>query len=367
MWRVPTIETETIPKADPVIDQGARQPALQRVQSLTAQLKPYASPSNWRSVSQLSLTAGAFALLWFVMWLSLDLGYWLTLLLGIPAAGLLVRFFCIQHDCGHGSFFRSRLANDLVGRAIGVLTLTPYDYWRRAHAIHHATSGNLDRRGVGDVTTLTVREYRGLSWLRRFGYRFYRNPLVLFGLGPIYVFALKHRWPLDFPLFRQKLWFGVLATNVAIVVLTVVMAMLLGVTDVLKVQLPVTLLGSAMGVWLFFVQHQFEDAYWRNDADWNVHQAAIEGSSYYSLPGVLRWFTASIGLHHIHHLSSKVPNYRLKECLDQIPELRQAKRLTMLDSLKCVTLALWDEDTGKMVRFRDLKKIKASASNGGAG
>jgi omega-6 fatty acid desaturase (delta-12 desaturase) len=232
----------------------------------------------------LLVTAGAFALLWLGMWLSLEHGYWITLLLAVAAAAFMVRLFVIMHDCGHGSLFRSRLANDLVGRVLGVLTLTPYEYWRRAHAVHHATSGNLDRRGVGDISTLTVREYRELSRWRRFAYRLYRHPLVLFGLGPTYLFAFKHRLPLDVPLLQKRLWFSVLATNVAIVGLAAAMAIIVGPIDLMKVQLPLVVMGSSMGVWLFFVQHQFEDAYWQHEKDWNFHQAALRGSSYYRLP-----------------------------------------------------------------------------------
>jgi omega-6 fatty acid desaturase (delta-12 desaturase) len=328
-------------------------------------LKAYGMPNSKRSIQQLLVTAVAFALLWLGMWLSLEYGYWITLLLAVPAAGLLVRFFIIQHDCGHGSFFKSRRANNLVGRIIGVLTLTPYDYWRNAHATHHATSGNLDRRGVGDIDTLTVREYRALSPWRRFAYRLYRHPIVLFVIGPIYVFVLKQRLPFDLPLLKKDLWLSVMATNLAIVALTVTMAMMIGTVDLLKIQLPVTLLASSIGVWMFFVQHQYEDTHWHYDDDWDFHQAALDGSSYYKLPKVLQWFTASIGLHHIHHLCSRIPNYRLQECVDEIPELtQQARVLTVLESLKCARLSLWDEETGKMIRFRDLGRAGAAMAGG---
>lgn len=321
--------------------------------------RAYGQPVGVRGAVQVLVTAGAFAVLWLGMWLSLGLGYWITLLLSVPTALFLVRLFVIQHDCGHGSFFRSRRANDLLGRAIGVLTLTPYGYWRRAHAIHHATSGNLDRRGVGDVTTLTVREYRSLSDWRRLAYRLYRHPLVMFGIGPIYLFVVKHRMPLDLPLQQRRLWLGVLATNVAIVALTVAMAALAGTVELLKIQLPVTLIAASAGVWLFFVQHQFEDTYWRRAGEWDFHSAAVQSSSYYDLPKILQWFTASIGLHHVHHLCSRVPNYRLQECLDGIPELAQVKRLTVSRSLGCARMALWDEAGGKLVGFRALQRARA--------
>ncbi len=316
-------------------------------------------PHARRSIIQLLVTAAALVLSWLGMWVSLGYGYGITLLLAVPAAGFLLRLFVIQHDCGHGSLFRSRFANDLTGRIIGVFTLTPYDYWRRTHAAHHATSGNLDRRGIGDISTLTVREYLGLSRWRRLAYRLYRHPLVLFGVGPIYLFILKHRLPLDMPLLRSRVWCNLLLTNAGIVGLTVVLAMLVGPMDLLKLQVPIVLLAASAGIWLFHVQHQFEESYWQREETWSFHQAALQGSSYYCLPRLLQWFTASIGLHHIHHLCSRIPNYRLQECLHEIPELRQARRVTLIESLGCARLSLWNEDTGRMIRFRDLAAMAA--------
>ena len=328
---------------------------------LSLRLKEFRA-NPWRSIGQLLVTAAGFAVLWLGMWYSLDHGYWLTLLLAIPTGGFLVRLFALQHDCGHGSLFKARWINDLIGRVIGVITLTPYDYWRKAHASHHATSGNLDRRGVGDIDTLTVREYSALSPRRKLAYRLYRHPLVLFGIGPVYLFILKHRLPLDLPWLQRGPWLSVLGTNVAIACLLTAMAMVVGPIDFLKIQLPLVLLGSSAGVWLFFVQHQYETAYWRRGQDWDFRQAALYGSSHYSLPKFLQWMTASIGLHHVHHLSSRIPNYRLQECLDRTPELRVAQRLTLIQSLACATLSLWDEQAGKMVRFRDLKKDRSTTS-----
>jgi acyl-lipid omega-6 desaturase (Delta-12 desaturase) len=327
--------------------------------SLYVRLKGFRA-NPWRSLGQLLITAAGFAILWLGMWYSLGLGYWLTLLLAIPTGGFLVRLFALQHDCGHGSLFKRRWLNDAVGRVIGVVTLTPYDYWRRAHASHHATSGNLDRRGIGDITTLTVLEYDALSPRRKLAYRFYRHPLVLFGVGPVYLFILKHRLPLDLPWLQRRQWFSVLGTNVALACLLTAMALLIGPIDFLKIQLPLVLLGSSAGVWLFFVQHQYETAYWRRSGRWDFRQAALFGSSYYSLPKLLQWMTASIGLHHVHHLSSRIPNYRLQECLDRTPELKVAARLTMIQSLACATLSLWDEQAGKMIRFRDLKMRRSN-------
>ncbi len=315
--------------------------------------------TRWGGIVQLLITGSAFAALWVAMWLSLDHGYWITLLLAVPTAGLLVRLFIILHDCGHGSYFRSRRANDMLGRVLGVITLTPFDYWQRAHATHHAMSGNLDGRGVSDIDTLTVKEYRALSRWRRFGYRLLRHPLILFGLGPFYLFAIKHRLPRELPLLRTGLWRGVMATNVAIAGVVVVLAALIGPVALIKVHVPLVVLGSSVGVWMFFVQHQFEDTYWERAENWDFVQAALRGSSYYRLPGVLQWVTGHIGLHHAHHLSSKVPNYRLQECLDSIPELQRAHPMTLRDSLGCARLALWDEEARKLISFRAAAHLTA--------
>ena len=338
------------------LDRRSGWPTAVEARGLAAKLKDFAAPNRKRSIAQLATTGTVFLALWIGMWLGVEHAYWLTLLLSVPAAAFLVRLFAIQHDCGHGSFFRSTLANNIAGRILGVITLTPYDYWRRAHAAHQATSGNLCRRGIGDIHTLTVAEYGGLSRWGRFAYRFYRHPLVLLGLGPTYLFVLKHRLPVDLPLARKEMWLSVLATNLAIAGVITALALVIGPVGLLKIQAPVVLMASSLGVWLFFVQHQFEDTHWRRDGAWNVHLAALQGSSHYALPRALRWLTASIGLHHVHHLSSRIPNYRLQDCVDQIPELAQARRLTLLDSLRCVRLALWDEERGRMIRFRDLPR-----------
>ena len=241
------------------------------------------------------------------MLLSLRYSYWLCLLLAVPAAGFLVRLFMIQHDCGHGSFLRRRRANDWLGRVLGVLTLTPYGYWRRTHAMHHATSGHLDRRGTGDVDTLTVREYQSLPAWRRALYRLKRHPIVVLGVGPFYLFVLQHRLPVRLMRAGREPWLSVMSTNLAIAVVVGLLVAVLGVRDFLLVQAPITLLASSAGVWLFYVQHQFEHTYWAWDADWNVHTGALHGSSHYDLPPVLRWFTANIGIHHVHHLCEPDP------------------------------------------------------------
>jgi omega-6 fatty acid desaturase (delta-12 desaturase) len=315
---------------------------------------PYAVPDLRRSVVQLINTVVPMAAIWLAMALTVSDAYWATLLLSVPAAALLVRLFMIQHDCGHRAFFRSARLNELVGHVIGVLTLTPHRYWRCAHNIHHATSGNLDRRGIGDFGMLTVREYLALSRLKRFGYRIYRHPAAFLGIGPLYLFVLKFRLPLDL-LHRRDVLVSVMLTNVAIAALAVGLGLWLGFVEALMLQGPIVLLSSAAGVWLFYVQHQFETASWARNGSWNFHRAAIEGSSFYDLPQPLRWLTADIGIHHAHHLCSRIPNYRLRECLANLPELPGVTRITLRDSLKCLRLALFDEDEGRMVRFAALR------------
>ncbi len=320
------------------------------------ELARYREPRLARGLAELAATAAPFAALWLLAWLSLrHVGYGLTLLLAIPTAGFLVRLFMIQHDCGHGSFFRCRRANDWLGRAIGVLTLTPYGHWRRRHAVHHATGGNLDERGVGDVRTLTVAEFQGLSAWRRFLYRLERNPVTVLGVGPLYVFVLKHRLPSSLRAAGRDAWASVLGTNLAIAGLTAAAVALVGWRDFLLVQAPVTWLASAIGVWLFYVQHQFEGTSWERDGDWTFHQGALEGSSHLDLPPVLRWFTADVGVHHVHHLAARIPSYRLREVLRDHPALRGVNRLTAWGSLRGMRLALWDEDAKRLVSFREAR------------
>jgi len=309
-----------------------------------------------RSIVQLATTAALFSAMLGVMgWASSDL-YWLTLLLAIPAAGLLVRLFIIQHDCGHSSFFRSRAANDLVGRALSLLTFTPYDSWKRDHAAHHASTGNLDRRGRGDVETMTVDEYRAASLARKLAYRLFRNPLVMVVLGAPINFILLQRFPKGHELRDRRSIHSILLLDLALLVAFGLPCALFGSGPVLGAYLPVMILASWVGNWLFYVQHQFDDAHWARDEDWDFHEAALAGSSYFKLPPILQWFSGSIGLHHVHHLCSRVPNYRLQACLDAAPELNAiAKVITLRESLRCWRLSLWDERREVLVGFRDLK------------
>jgi omega-6 fatty acid desaturase (delta-12 desaturase) len=321
-------------------------------------LARYREPNHARSALELLITAGSFVLLWVLMWAALGVGYWLCLLIAVPAAGFLVRLFMIQHDCGHGALFRQRAANDWVGRVIGVLTLTPYDFWRRTHAIHHATSGNLERRGTGDIDTLTVREYLALSRWRRLGYRLYRHPIIMFGLGPAYLFLLQHRLPVGMMRGGWQPWLSTMATNAAIALVVVAMMWLVGVGPFLLVHVPITLLAASIGVWLFYVQHQFESTFWAEDRAWCLHEAALHGSSHYDLPGILRWFTANIGVHHVHHLCSRVPFYRLRQVLRDHPQIAAVGRLTLVQSLGCVRLVLWDESRQRLISFREMRQAR---------
>jgi omega-6 fatty acid desaturase (delta-12 desaturase) len=320
-------------------------------------LASYRQPNHGRSIFELFVTAGPLILLWILMWALLGSSYWLSLALALPTAGFLVRLFMIQHDCGHGSFFRHRSVNDWVGRIIGVLTLTPYDCWRRSHAIHHASSGDLGRRGIGDITTLTVREYLSLSRWGRLRYRLYRNPIVMFGVGPAYLFIVQHRLPSG-DMYRECApWVSTMATNAGIALLVAALVWLIGARPFLMVHLPVILLAASIGVWLFYVQHQFEDTFWADTRSWSFHEAALHGSSHYDLPHVLRWFTANIGLHHVHHLSSRIPYYRLPHVLRDHPELKDIGRFTLFQSLGCVRLLLWDEERRRLISLRELRRV----------
>ncbi len=333
--------------------------AGQKLSQLARKLTKYRKARAGRAVCELAITAVLFLGYWLGAFIGVAYVHWLFVLLCIPAALFLVRLFMIQHDCGHGSFFPSRKWNNAVGRTIGVFASTPYAYWRRLHAEHHATTGNLDMRGRGDIATLTVKEYRSRTPWQRFKYRLYRNPLVLLGLGPTFIFVLKHRLPLELIRDVKDGWISVMGTNLAIVALVALASIFASPLTFVAVHLITTLCAGTIGVWLFYVQHQFEETRWDGRDKWEFRRQSIEGSSFYDLPEPLRWLTCNIGIHHIHHLNSRIPSYRLNECLSDIPELQKVNRLTLWQSFKCISLALWDDGTQKLVSFRTFRKIAA--------
>ena len=336
-------------------------PSLPETQRLPGVLARYREPRLIWSLAEIAVTFASLVALWAAMWALLHISYWLSLALALPAAGFLVRLFMIQHDCGHGAFFRHRAANDWVGRVVGVLTLTPYDYWKRTHAAHHAGSGNLDRRGLGEIEMLTVGEYLKLNRRGRLAYRLYRHPAVMFGLGPAYLFLVQHRAPLGLMRAGWAPWNSTMSTNAGIAIVVALLIWLVGPGPFLMIHGPIFMLAATIGVWLFYVQHQFEDTRWVRETNWSLPEAALHGSSYYDLPPVLRWFSANIGVHHVHHLASRIPFYRLPEVLRDHPELAKVGRLTLWRSLACVNYALWDEDAGRLISFGALRrKLKAS-------
>lgn len=329
-------------------------------------LSPFLGPDTRRSVVQLTVTAIPFFGFWTLAYLSLPISYWLTLLFALAATGFLMRLFMIQHDCGHGSYFKSRRARDVVGFLIGVLTLTPYEYWRKTHAYHHAHSGDLDLRGFGDIDTLTVDEYRERSWWSRLAYRMYRNPLVLFGVGAVFHFVVIHRFPWTTPRSWTRAWRSVWLTNLALAGIVTLMALTLGLESFLLVHGPIVVLTCSLGVWLFYVQHQFEETYWFRKPDWDYYDAALLGSSHLVLPKPIQWLTANIGIHHVHHLSARIPNYRLQEALEAVPELQRPIRVTILDSVSLLGLSLWDEAEERLVSFREARRLIRERAVAGA-
>lgn len=319
-------------------------------------LKPYRQANAMRALRELGVTSvGLLSLGHALLWTLENRLFPLYAILLLPTAGFLVRLFMIQHDCAHRSFFRGRWANDLVGRLIGVATLTPHDHWRMSHTFHHASAGDLDRRGIGDVRTLTVAEYLACSRWNRLRYRLYRHPAVMFGVGPLYLFLLHNRLPMGFMRKGWLPWLSTMGTNLAIVIMLASLIETLGFRPFLWVYVPPVLIATAAGVWLFYVQHQFEDTYWAKGKRWNAHDASLYGSSHYQLPAVVRWFTANIGMHHVHHLSSRIPFYRLPEVLRDYGELVNVGRVTFLASIRGVRLALWDEERCRLVSFKQLR------------
>ncbi len=320
-------------------------------QDILTRVNRFFEANNKRAAVELVFTLGAFFVFFALMIYSLEISYWLTFALLVPTALFLTRTFTIQHDCGHNSYFSSLKVNNRLGVLLGVLTLTPYYYWRRNHRFHHTCSGNLDKRGIGDLDTYTLREYRSLPAYKKIWYRLYRNPFFLLVVGPVAVFGFKHRLPLDNPFHSVKSWVNIMLTNLGIAVIVVSIVYFLGWESLLLVYLPVCALASAIGVALFFIHHQYEDTYWAADGEWSHYSAALRGSSYFEFSKFPSWMISNINLHHIHHLSGSIPFYRLRECLEAMPELRDVPRKSFKDVFGCFRLALWDEDHMKMVGF----------------
>ena len=328
---------------------------------------PYLKPDARRAVMQLSTTGLLFLAVMAGMLTALEHGILAATLLVPPAAILLVRLFMFQHDCGHGSFFAARRVNDRIGQLLGVLTLTPYSAWRDKHAAHHASAGNLDRRGVGDVATLTVSEYAAQPAWRRLAYRLYRHPLVMFGVAPSWLFLVRNRVPTGDPRRHWREWLSVVGTDAALGAVLATLVVTLGPLPVLLGWLPVVLLAATIGVWLFYIQQQFEGTYWEPQRDWDFRAAALQGASFYDLPAALHWMTGNIGFHHIHHLSSRIPNYRLRECHAANPALQAAPRLTLHEGLRCARLALWDAEGRRLVPFGKARTVHAEGRCGSCG
>jgi omega-6 fatty acid desaturase (delta-12 desaturase) len=320
--------------------------------ALYEELAPFQKPDRRKAVWQLVNTLVPYVGLWVAMVILIHQGtsYWLVLPLILAASALLVRIFIFFHDCCHGSFFASRRANRILGIVTGILTFTAYDDWRHSHARHHATAGDLDRRGEGDVWTMTVEEYRNAPPLKRLFYRFYRTPVVTFGLGPAYMFLLTHRFASKGAETRERV--SVIVTNLAIAAIIAAAGLTIGLRTYVLIQLPVILIAGSLGVWLFYVQHQFEGVYWARHESWDMMRAAMEGSSYYKLPKVLQWITGNIGFHHVHHVLPRIPNYNLPASYEAVPYLQTVEPVTLRESLKSLRMRLYDEERKQMVGFR---------------
>jgi omega-6 fatty acid desaturase (delta-12 desaturase) len=312
----------------------------------------YRDPDPVKSWWQVINSVGSYIILWVLMVLSLKISYWLTLFLSVFAAGFLVRIFIIFHDCGHGSFFKSVRLNKIVGIITGVIVFTPFHKWHLDHKIHHQTVGNLDKRGRGDVKTLTVDEYNKLTNKQRFSYRFYRSPFFLFGLAPLLLFVVSNRLTKNYMSGKEKLY--VHLTNLALFVLIFLLILAIGWKAFLLIQLPVLYIASVHGVWLFYVQHQFRHVKWVTTDNWDYKTIALEGSSLFRLPALLNWFTGNIGYHHIHHLSPLIPNYNLKKCHDENQLFQEIKPITFFTAFESLLLRLWDEKRQMLVRFNEI-------------
>jgi omega-6 fatty acid desaturase (delta-12 desaturase) len=322
-------------------------------------LAPYTEPRVARSAGQVLTSVAAYLALATLTYFSISISPLLALALAVPTAGFLLRTYIVFHDCAHGSFLPWRRANEWLGTFCALLVLVPFVRWRHDHAVHHATAGDLDRRGVGDLPTLTVAEYDAKDWRGRLGYRLFRNPLVMFGLGPIFAMIIGPR--IFTSKQRPRMRNSVIVTDIAIVGVIGTMIALLGIGDFLLMWAPAALLAGSVGIWLFYVQHQFEDMYWERGGDWSYADAALRGSSYLKLPKVLQFFTGNIGLHHVHHMSARIPNYNLQRAHDAIPAFHGVPTLSLWQGLLAARLKLWDEDGGRMVTWAQARACRAAA------
>ena len=312
----------------------------------------YTSPDS-RSIWQIVNSLIPYLILWFLMFKSLAYPYWTTLLLAVPASGFLIRLFIIFHDCGHGSFFKSKKAGTIVGMIAGILSFTPYRPWHRQHAIHHATSGNLDKRGMGDVLTLTVDEYLQSSKWDKFMYRAFRHPFGMFIIGPIFVIFIQHRISKKRMSAEEKS--NVYFTNIVLLLIAVGLSLIMGLKAYLLIQLPIILISHSIGIWLFYIQHQYDGVTWERGDVWDYKTAALTGCSFLKLPAIFQWFTGNIGYHHVHHLSSRIPNYKLEACHNENEIFKNIKPITFSSTFKALNLSLWDENKQKLISFREMK------------
>ncbi|MCH1504693.1 MAG: fatty acid desaturase [Verrucomicrobiales bacterium] len=351
------------PAVKPVAKTSHHRESMKEWKAIVAEFeKPNAKRAGWQIVNSI----GLYIALWAVMYFTKSISWGVTIPIAVIAGLVLVRIFIISHDCGHGSFLKSKRANNFWGFVSGLFVFTPYFHWRWEHSVHHATSGHLDRRGIGDVWTLTVKEYEESSRWQKFAYALVRHPIVLLGVAPTWLFLLRERFATKGakPRERQSVWY----MNLAVVSLAATLIAIFGLKSYLIIQLITILIAATCGVWLFYVQHQYEDTYWAAGDEWDYTTAAIEGSSFYKLPKVLQWFSGNIGFHHIHHLSSRIPNYNLERCHNSHPMFHDVKPLLPMASLKCMHYRLWDQENKRLITFqtykeqlRDKEQLKAAA------
>lgn len=324
-------------------------------------LKPFASPNNYKSLASLFTSVVPFLIIVTVMFVALAIGmpYWLVMLLALPAAGFHIRTFIVLHDCSHSSFLKSKMLSHVIGHVCGIITLTPYFDWQRNHGYHHAAAANLDKRGFGDIWTMTSKEYHCASTLGKLQYRVFRNPFFLFLIAPLFLFAIVYRFPQKSTKARD--YFSIIFTDIVLIAILIAAFLTVGLLTFFAVVLPILFISTSLGVWLFYVQHQFEDVYWSHQDNWDLINASIKGSSFYKLPALLRWFTGNIGYHHLHHLQPRIPFYNLKKCYDKVPELQFVHPVTLSSSFKSLNLRLWDEQTNQLISFKQSAQLMKAA------